>query len=68
MASRLIEPSAAGGALIEVLIDACRGYRLSLAVESSRERFAGHLAIHPSIVAQDRRNVPAQTPAAWSKV
>jgi hypothetical protein len=58
LACHLIKPTAAISTLIEVLIDARRGHGLSLAIESGRQSFAGHLAIHTSIVAQHRQNVP----------
>ena len=56
LTGRTVEPDPAIGTLVEVLVDAGSRHRLALAVDPRRQRLAGHLAFHGSIVA------PANTP------
>ena len=52
LGENLLKPGAARGAFAQVLVHSRGGHGLSLAIESGRQRLAGHFAIHAFIVAQ----------------
>jgi hypothetical protein len=52
------EPGGAIGTSLEVLVHPGGRHGFALTVDPGRQCFARHLAFHPSIVADDLRNVP----------